>query len=103
MTETKRKRTPRPRAVDEHGKPIPFARQFSEGEQLKKLLIEACPPEELTGAKSIPLLAKKIEVSKQALGQAMDKKKITPSLAQKVVDVADGRVSLSDLSPFIFR
>lgn len=109
MTE-KRTRTPKPRAVDDKGNPIPFTREFAQRrklspqqQQLKDLMILACPPEPITGAKSVPLLAKKIEVSKQALGHAMSKATVTPSLAQKIVDAAEGRVSLSDLSPFIFR
>ena len=102
MTE-KRTRTPKPRQLDEHGKPIPFTRQKSEGNALKKLMVEACPPDAVTGAKSIPLLAKSVGVSKQALAHAMGRSTVTPALAQKIVDVADGRVSLSDLAPFIFR
>lgn len=101
MTE-KRTRTQKPRAVDANGKPVPYAREFKKGGTLKNLMVSACPPDEATGAKSIPLLAKKISVSKQALGHAMGKGRVTPSLAQKIVDAADGRVSLSDLSPFIF-
>lgn len=108
MTE-KRTRTAKPRSVDEQGQPIPYAREFKQRkpmskqqEKLKALLILACPPEKGTGAKSVPLLAKKIEVSKQALGHAMSKTTVTPGLAQKIVDAADGRVTLSDLSPFIF-
>lgn len=109
MTTTKRTRTPRPRELDANGNPVPFVREFRQrkplsrqAEALKKLMIEACPPDATTGAKSIPLLAKNIEVSKQALAHAMSKTTVTPSLAQKIVDVADGRVTLSDLAPFIF-
>ena len=101
MTE-KRTRTQKPRSVDEHGKPVPFAREFKKGGALKDLLVKACPPDPVTGAKSVPLLAKSIGVSKQALGHAMGKATVTPSLAQKIVDAADGRVSLNDLVPFIF-
>lgn len=100
---TKRTRTPKPREIDENGNPVPFARQKSEGNALKKLMIEACPPDPTTGAKSIPLLAKSVGVSKQALAHAMSRNVVTPKLAQTIVDVADGRVSLSDLAPFIFR
>lgn len=98
----KRTRTAKPRALDEDGKPIPFARQFTEGGPLKKVLIEACPPDPVTGAKSIPLLAKSLNVSKQALGHAMTSGKLTPNLGQRIVDVAGGRVTISDLVPFIF-
>lgn len=108
MTE-KRTRTAKPRSTDKDGKPVPFAREFTQRKplspqaaRLKALMIEACPPEPVTGAKSVPLLAKEIKVSKQALGHAMRKTTVTPGLAQKIVDVAGGRVSLSDLSPFIF-
>lgn len=108
MTE-KRTRTPKPRSTDEQGNPVPFVREFKQRKplskqqvKLKELMIEACPPDPVTGAKSVPLLAKEIKVSKQALGHAMSKTTVTPGLAQKIVDVAGGRVSLSDLSPFIF-
>jgi len=99
---TKRTRTPKPRAIDTEGNPVPYARQFSEGGPLKDLFIKACPPEPTTGAKSIPLLAKSVGVSKQALGHAMNRNKLTPDLGQKIVDVADGRVTLNDLVPYIF-
>lgn len=99
---TTRKRTAKPRGLDANGKPIPFERKFTEGGKLKKLLIDACPPDPVTGAKSIPLLAKAIGVSKQALGHAMERNKLTTGLATKIVDKADGRVSLNDLVPFIF-
>ncbi len=101
MTE-KRTRTQKPRALDADGKPVPFNREFKKGDKLKDLLVLACPPDPKTGAKSIPLLAKSVSVSKQALGHAMGRGRVTPGLAQKIVDVADGRVTLNDLSPFIF-
>lgn len=98
-----RKRTPKPRSVDDKGVPVPFERKRKNGGALHKLFIEACPPDPVTGAKSVPLLAKKLDMSKQALNYAVVRGKVRPGLAQKIVDLADGRVTLSDFTPFVFN
>ncbi len=100
---TTRKRTAQPRALDEHGTPVPFERKKKDNGALHQLLIKACPPDPVTGAKSVPLLAKKLEISKQALNGAVSRGKVRPGLAQNIVDLANGRVTLSDFSPFIFN
>lgn len=100
---TTRKRTAKPRALDEHGHPVPFDRKLKDNGALHKLLIKACPPDPVTGAKSVPLLAKKLDISKQALNGAVGRGKVRPGLAQKIVDLANGEVTLSDFSPFIFN
>lgn len=100
---TTRTRTAKPRAVDENGQPVPFERKLKDNGRLHKLFIEACPPDPKTGAKSVPLLAKKLDMSKQALNYAVARGKVRPGLAQKIVDLADGRVTLSDFTPFVFN
>lgn len=100
---TTRKRTAKPRALDENGKPVPFDRKMRDNGALQKLLIKACPPDPATGAKSVPLLAKELDISKQALNGAISRGKVRPGLAQKIVDLANGEVTLSDFSPFIFN
>lgn len=100
---TTRKRTAKPRSLDENGAPVPFERKFKDNGALHKLLIKACPPDPVTGAKSVPLLAKELEISKQALNGAISRGKVRPGLAQKIVDLANGEVTLSDFSPFIFN
>jgi hypothetical protein len=98
-----RTRTPKPRALDENGVPVPFERKLKDGGKLHTLLIKACPPDPVTGAQSVPLLAKKLDMSKQALNYAVARGKVRPGLAQKIVDLADGRVTLSDFTPFVFN
>lgn len=100
---TTRTRTAKPRALDENGTPVPFDRKLKDNGKLQKLFIEACPPDPTTGAKSVPLLAKELAMSKQALNYAVARGKVRPGLAQKIVDIADGRVSLSDFTPFVFN
>ena len=100
---TTRTRTAKPRALDEHGVPVPFDRKLKDNGSLHKLFIKACPPDPVTGAKSVPLLAKQLDMTKQALNYAVARGKVRPGLAQKIVDIADGRVTLSDFSPYVFN
>lgn len=85
---------------DENGEPVPFERKLKDNGPLHRLMIKACPPDPETGAKSIGVLATKIDVSRQALNKAVSKNSMTPGLAIKIVDVAEGRVTLADFSPF---
>lgn len=95
--------THKPRGLDANGQPVPFVRKRKDNGALHKLLIKACPPDPVTGAKSVPLLAKSLGLSKQALNGAISRGKVRPGLAQQIVDMTDGEVTLSDFSPFIFN
>lgn len=70
---------------------------------LHDLLLKACPPNE-KGEKSITILAARVGggLSTWAVYKWIKKGKIPPGRAVEVVDLADGRVTLADFSPFVY-
>ena len=69
---------------------------------LHDLLLTACPPDK-DGTKSISVLAEKLKISAWSIHKWVQKGKIPPGRAVEVVDIAEGRVSLADFSPFVYR
>jgi hypothetical protein len=84
---------------------------------LHRLLIKACPPHTRhptptadspryvpspIGDKSIAILAWLLQVRPWAIYKWIAKGEIPPKRASAVVDVAEGRVTLADFSPFIY-
>lgn len=68
---------------------------------LHDLLLKACPPNE-SGEKSISVLAAKMQISAWSIHKWVQKGKIPPVRAVEVVDISEGRVTLSDFSPFVY-
>lgn len=101
----KKTRIARPRELDKDGNPVPFARIRKDGGKLHQLLVKCCPPDPTTGAQSITGLAEALTAadhptSRQALNAAVARGSINPRLASKIVDIADGRATIGDFSPF---
>jgi len=70
---------------------------------LHDLLLKACPPDPKTGVKSISILAALMKISAWSIHKWIQKGKIPPGRAVEVVDLSEGRVSLADFSPFVYR
>lgn len=70
---------------------------------LHDLLLKACPPNE-RGEKSITVLAEAYDppLSAWSIHKWIQKGKIPPKRAVETVDLAEGRVTLADFSPFIY-
>lgn len=70
---------------------------------LHDLLINACPTNAEFTMKSIARLAAAIEYTPQALYKAISRNRVSPTLAAKIVEVADpGTVSLEDFHPYVY-
>lgn len=69
--------------------------------ELQVLLLKAVPRNS-HGFKSINHLAKLLKISRWAVQKWIVNKKIPPNRAVQVVDLAEGRVSLSDFSRFVY-
>lgn len=70
---------------------------------LHSVLLRACPPDE-NGSRSIPLLAAKLGTSYQNIyGRWIDQNRIPQHWVHQILLVADGRVSMEDLLPFVFK
>ena len=70
---------------------------------LHDLLLKACPADE-RGEKSITILANSFNppLSAWSIHKWIQKGKIPPGRAAEVVDLAEGRVTLADFSPFVY-
>jgi hypothetical protein len=69
---------------------------------LKELLETACPVNG-AGETSIPMLAEAIGVSDTAVYKWIAADKIFSERAEEVVAIAEGRVTLEQFYPFIFK
>lgn len=69
---------------------------------LHDLMLKACPPNEENGMKSIPTLALAIGYTPAGLYKMIRNNKVSPIAAAKIVEVADGRVSLDDFHPYVY-
>lgn len=68
---------------------------------LQKLLLTAVPVN-THGNKSIIHLAKMLGVSRWAVQKWIGNNKITPNRAVQIVELSEGRVSLSDFSRYVY-
>lgn len=68
---------------------------------LQKLLLRAVPADE-NGHKTIVRLAKLLKLSRWAVQKWIVKGKISPNRAVQIVELSEGRVSLSDFSRFVY-
>lgn len=79
----------------------PKQREYSDLGPLGALLLRACPPD-ATNTQSIPILARAIEVSSQAIYKWIRKVKIPADRATVIVAKSGGRVTLEDFHPYVF-
>ena len=70
--------------------------------ELYKLLIRATP-ENRHGNKTISHLASLIGVSRWAIYKWIDNEHIRPERVKDVVDIAEGRVTISDFERFVYN
>lgn len=70
-------------------------------EELKALLLKACPPDK-HGHTNIKILSPKIGVSYQRIYKWIAAGRIPPDRAARAVAVSEGRVSLNEFLPFFF-
>lgn len=80
--------------------PHDFSRHKDLGD-LQTLLLTACPADG-AGQSSIPALAKRLEVSNQYVYKWIATNKVPPSYVSRIVELSNGRVSLSDFHPYVF-
>lgn len=69
---------------------------------LRAVLMRACPPDPATGQKSVLRLSKLMNLTDEAIFKWCRQQRIPPLMAARVVDLAEGRVTLADFSAFIF-
>lgn len=68
---------------------------------LHDLLLRACPPDE-NREKSIYVLADRLGIRPYAIYKWIRNGRIPPNRAKEIVHIAEGEVSLSEFSPYIF-
>lgn len=78
------------------------ARKYKDLGPLHDLLLLACPPDD-QGDRSIPILARHLEMSSWGVFKWIKNNKLPPRQAVKVVELSQGRVKLEDFTPYIFR
>lgn len=69
---------------------------------LYELLIRAAPPDE-TGTKSIRTLAQALGLSRWAVYKWIKTERVRPKRAREIVEIAEGRVQLSEFDPWIYN
>jgi hypothetical protein len=78
------------------------ARKYKELGPLHDLLLKACPPDE-NGVTSIPILARSLGMSAWGVFKWIKADKIPPRQAARISQMSDGRVSLDDFTPYVYR
>jgi hypothetical protein len=66
---------------------------------LRDKLLECCPPDD----RSVPALARHLEITHQAIYKWIKEDKITPIMAKRLSELSDGRVALHDFDPWVYR
>jgi hypothetical protein len=66
---------------------------------LKDTLLSALPP----ANRSIPELARQLEITHQAIYKWLREEKLTPAMVKRIVELSDGRVNLHDFDPWVYR
>lgn len=69
---------------------------------LHDLLLKACPPDE-HGRRSIPVLARHLNMTSWGIFKWIKASHIPPKQAARIVTLSEGRVSLEDFTPFVFH
>jgi hypothetical protein len=78
------------------------ARKYKDLGPLHDLLLEACPPDG-TGERSIPILARHLQMSSWGVFKWIKYNKLPPRQAVKIVALSEGRVTIESFHPYIFR
>ena len=82
--------------------PPEFIRRHKDMGPLQDLLLAACPPDPVSGIKSIPILAEALGMSPWGVFKWIHASRIPPRQATRVVDLSESRVTLGDFSAFIY-
>lgn len=82
--------------------PPDFSLRYADLGPLQELLVRACPADKKTGVKSVPNLARKMKLSPWAVYKWVKAGRIPPRRATQIVELAEGRVTLGDFSPFVY-
>lgn len=70
---------------------------------LHSVLLRACPPDE-EGRKSIPILARTLGTTYQNIySRWIEQNRIPQHWVHEILLVAEGRVAMDDLLPFVFK
>lgn len=69
---------------------------------LHRLLLRASPPDD-DGVHSIKALAAAIGISVQSIYKMIEKEKVSAEKAVRIVGVSQGRVSIEDFHPYVFK
>lgn len=77
-------------------------RQYKDLGPLGALLIHACPPND-KGVQSIPILARHLKLAPWSLYKWISNVKIPPDRVVEIVKISDGRVSIEDFHPYVYR
>lgn len=77
-------------------------RKYRDLGPLHDLLVRACPPD-AAGHQSIPILAAALGISAQGVYTMIHKNKVVPEKAVRIAQLSAGRVTLDDLSPYVFK
>jgi hypothetical protein len=77
-------------------------RKYKELGELHNLLLRACPPDD-NGNRSIPVLAKHLEMSSWGVFKWIKNNRLPPRQAAKIVELSHGEVTLNDFIPYIFK
>jgi hypothetical protein len=68
---------------------------------LQDLLLKACPPD-ARGKKSIPAVAKSLEVSHQYVYRWIEDESIPPKFVKQLVEKSNGAVTIEDFHKYVF-
>lgn len=76
-------------------------RRYKDLGELQSLLLKACPGG-ASGKKSIPVLAKALEISHQYLYRWIDTGRVPPKYVRPIVELSGGAVTVEDFHPYVF-
>ena len=68
---------------------------------LYQLLMKACPPNK-NGQATVAQLARELGMSRWAIYRWINAQKMEPENVMKVVDIAEGRVTIADFERFVY-
>lgn len=80
----------------------PRKRQYKNLGPLGDLLLRACKPNE-AGVQSIPILAGQLGISPESLYKRIHKVQLSGSRAVQIVENSEGRVSLKEFDPYVYK
>lgn len=75
--------------------------RHKDGGALHDLLLRACPPD-ANGEKSITVLAGALGITPWAIHKWVKNGRVPPRRASRIVDISDGRVTISNFTLFVY-